>query len=164
MFFIDLAVPRDVDPLMGKLEGIFLYDIDDLQAVAATHLQERSREATDAESLIAAEVERFHLRRRAVNAAPAIIALQHQAEEIRQGEIRRAQTRLASLNDEQLAAVEALTRGLINKFLHPPMQALKQAARDNDQLRMDALCETWSLPTGNETAPQEATETTSSGE
>src|ERR1019366_6868111 len=60
MFFIDLALPRDVDPKMGELEGIFVYDIDDLQVVAAAHMVERSREASDAETLIAAEVERFH--------------------------------------------------------------------------------------------------------
>ena len=89
MFFIDIAVPRDVDPAMGKLEGIFVYDIDDLQQVAAAHMAERSREASDAEALIAGEVERFHERQRAVNAAPAIVALQRQAEEIRQAEIRR---------------------------------------------------------------------------
>jgi glutamyl-tRNA reductase len=146
MFFIDIAVPRDVDPAMGKLEGIFVYDIDDLQAVAAAHMVERSREATDAEALIAAEVERFHQRLLTVNVAPAIVALQQQAEEIRQTELRRAQARLASLNAEQLAAVEALTRGLVNKFLHPPMQALKQAARENDAARLESLCETWSLP------------------
>jgi len=146
MFFIDIAVPRDVDPAMGKLEGIFVYDIDDLQAVAAAHMVERSREATDAEALIAAEVERFHQRLLTVNVAPAIVALQQQAEEIRQAELRRAQARLASLNAEQLAAVEALTRGLVNKFLHPPMQALKQAARENDAARLESLCETWSLP------------------
>jgi glutamyl-tRNA reductase len=148
MFFIDIAVPRDVDPAMGKLEGIFVYDIDDLQAVAAAHMVERSREATDAEALIAAEVERFQQRMLTVNVAPAIVALQLQAEEIRQTEMRRAQARLASLNAEQLAAVEALTRGLVNKFLHPPMQALKQAARENDAARLESLCETWSLPAG----------------
>ncbi|MGB7984340.1 MAG: glutamyl-tRNA reductase [Terracidiphilus sp.] len=146
MFFIDIAVPRDVDPLMGKLEGIFVYDIDDLQAVAATHLSERSREAADAEALIAAEVEHFHQRQLTVNAAPAIVALQQQAEEIRQAELKRVQARLGSLNAEQIAAVEALTRGLVNKFLHPPMQALKQAARENDAARLEALCESWSLP------------------
>ncbi len=145
MFFIDIAVPRDVDPEMGKLEGIFVYDIDDLQQVAAAHMAERSREATDAEALIDGEVERFHQRLRTVNVAPAIVALQQQAEEIRQSEMRRAQTRLASLSTEQLAAVEALTRGLVNKFLHPPMQALKQAARENDEARLETLCETWSL-------------------
>jgi glutamyl-tRNA reductase len=146
MFFIDIAVPRDVDPAMGELEGIFVYDIDDLQAVAAAHRSERSREAAAAEALIEAEVERFHQHQLAVNVAPAIVALQHQAEEIRQAELRRAQARLGSLSAEQLAAVEALTRGLVNKFLHPPMQALKQAARENDAARLEALCETWSLP------------------
>jgi glutamyl-tRNA reductase len=148
MFFIDIAVPRDVDPEMGKLEGIFVYDIDDLQQVAAAHRSERSREATDAEALIAGEVERFHERQRTVNVAPAIVALQQQAEEIRQTELRRAQSRLGPLSTEQNAAVEALTRGLVNKFLHPPMQALKLAARENDATRLETLCETWSLPAG----------------
>jgi glutamyl-tRNA reductase len=158
MFFIDIAVPRDVDPAMGKLEGIFVYDIDDLQAVAAAHMVERSREATDAEALIAAEVERFQQRMLTVNVAPAIVALQQQAEEIRQAEMHRAQARLASLNAEQLAAVEALTRGLVNKFLHPPMQALKQAARENDAARLESLCETWSLPAGAQNSETEKAE------
>jgi glutamyl-tRNA reductase len=148
MFFIDIAVPRDVDPAMGDLEGIFVYDIDDLQAVAAAHLAERSRQASDAETLIASEVERFHQRQRTVNAAPAIVALQRQAEEIRQAELRRVHARLGGLSAEQIAAVEALTRGLVNKFLHPPMQALKQAAREGDQVRMDAVCEEWSVSAG----------------
>ena len=150
MFFIDIAVPRDVDPAMNKLEGIFVYDIDDLQQVAASHMAERSRQAGDAEALIAAEVERFHQRQRAVNVAPAIVTLQRKAEEIRVGELQRIHARLGTLTPEQLAAVEALTRGLVNKFLHPPMQAIKQAARENDETRLDALCEAWSLPTGNE--------------
>ena len=150
MFFIDIAVPRDVDPAMNKLEGIFVYDIDDLQQVAAAHMAERSRQAGDAEALIAAEVERFHQRQRTVNVAPAIVTLQRKAEEIRQAELQRIHARLGTLTPEQLAAVEALTRGLVNKFLHPPMQAIKQAARENDETRLDALCEAWSLPTGNE--------------
>ena len=163
MFFIDIAVPRDVDPAMNKLEGIFVYDIDDLQSVAASHMEQRAREARDAEALIADEVERFHVRQRTVNAAPAIVALQKQGEDIRQGELRRIQARLGNLTAEQAAAVEALTRGLVNKFLHPPMQALKQAARENDAARMDALCETWSLPAAApvrnaETGPQEVPE------
>jgi glutamyl-tRNA reductase len=153
MFFIDIAVPRDVDPATGKLEGIFVYDIDDLQQVAAAHMAERSREATDAEALIEGEVERFRQHQRTVNVAPAIVALQQQAEEIRQAELKRAQARLGSLSAEQFAAVEALTRGLVNKFLHPPMQALKQAARENDAARLEALCETWSLTTETKEQP-----------
>ncbi|MGD0295375.1 MAG: glutamyl-tRNA reductase [Terracidiphilus sp.] len=164
MFFIDIAVPRDVDPLMGELEGIFVYDIDDLQQVAVTHLSERSREAAAAEALIAAEVERFHQRQLTVNVAPAIVALQRQAEEIRQAELKRAQARMGPLSAEQIAAVEALTRGLVNKFLHPPMQALKQAARENDATRLEALCETWSLPANAENSATEKSQVSESSE
>jgi glutamyl-tRNA reductase len=153
MFFIDIAVPRDVDPEMNKLEGIFVYDIDDLQQVAAAHMEERSREASDAETLIASEVARFEQRQRTVNVAPAIVSLQAQAEEMRQAELHRFHARLSNLSDEQIAAVEALTRGLVNKFLHPPMQALKQAAREGDSARLDALCDTWALPTAGEREP-----------
>jgi glutamyl-tRNA reductase len=146
MFFIDIAVPRDVDPAMNDLDGIFVYDIDDLQQVAASHMAERTREATDAETLIAEEVNRFHQRLRTVTAAPAIVALQRRAEEIRQAELQRINARLTTLTPDQLAAVEALTRGLMNKFLHPPMQAIKQAAREGNSARLDALCEAWSVP------------------
>jgi len=145
MFFIDIAVPRDVDPKMNDLDGIFVYDIDDLQQVAAAHMEERSRQAVDAETLIAAEVERFHQRQRTVNVAPAIVALQRRAEEIRVNELQRIHARLGTLSPEQLAAVEALTRGLVNKFLHPPMQALKQAAREGDAIKLVAVCEEWSV-------------------
>jgi glutamyl-tRNA reductase len=145
MFFIDIAVPRDVDPAMNKLDGIFVYDIDDLQQVAASHMEERSRQAIDAETLIDAEVQRFHARQRTVNVAPAIVALQRKAEEIRVAELQRLHTKLGVLSPEQLEAIEVLTRGLVNKFLHPPMQALKQAAREGDSARLDAVCEEWSV-------------------
>ena len=154
MFFIDIAVPRDVDPEMNKLDGIFVYDIDDLQQVAAVHMEERSREALDAEALIAHEVNRFEQRQRTVNVAPAIVALQRKAEEIRLAEVERIHARLGSLTAEQAAAVEALTRGLINKFLHSPMQAIKQAAREGDSARLDVLCEAWSIAREPEAAPE----------
>jgi glutamyl-tRNA reductase len=153
MFFIDIAVPRDVDPAMGKLEGVFVYDIDDLQAVAAAHMEERTRVASDAETLIAREVERFQQRQRTVNVAPAIVALQQQAEETRKAELRKIQSKLSSMTPDQVAAVEALTRGLVNKFLHPPMQALKQAAREGNSARVDALCDAWSVSVGGEAVP-----------
>jgi glutamyl-tRNA reductase len=145
MFFIDIAVPRDVDPEMNKLDGIFVYDIDDLQQVAAAHMEERSRQAVDAEALVEAEVERFNQRQRAVNVAPAIVAMQKQAEEIRVAELARIHARLGTLTPEQRAAVEALTHGMVNKFLHPHMQAIKKAAREGDSARLDALCDAWSV-------------------
>ncbi len=162
MFFIDIAVPRDVDPKLNDLDGIFVYDIDDLQQVAASHMQQRSRQAVDAESLIAAEVERFHQKQRTVNVAPAIVALQKRAEEIRQSELARMSAKLGTLTAEQKAVVEALTRGLVNKFLHPPMQALKQAAREGDAVRLEAVCNEWSVPAG--TALEDVSESLSSNE
>jgi len=145
MFFIDIALPRDVEPEINNLEGIFLYDIDDLQAVAASHMEERSREAADAEALIAVEVERYQQKQKTVNIAPMIVGLQHRAEDLRQAELKRAQARLGSLTPEQMAAVEAMSRSLVNKFLHPTMQALKQAARESDVARIEGIRETWSL-------------------
>ncbi len=163
MFFIDIAVPRDVDPEMNKLDGIFVYDIDDLQQVATAHMEARSREAIDAEALIAQEVEHFEQRQRTVNVAPAIVALQRRAEAIRQGELDRIQPRLGSLTPEQAAAVEALTRGLVNKFLHPSMQAIKQAAREGDSVRLDALCDAWSVSREPEPAPDPVEKTSAPG-
>ncbi|MHB1022181.1 MAG: glutamyl-tRNA reductase [Acidobacteriaceae bacterium] len=133
MFFIDIAVPRDVDPEMNRLEGIFLYDIDDLQSVAANHLAERSIEAQQAEKIVAREVERYHEQLQTLDAVPTIVALQKALEEIRQTELRRVQGRLAGLTEEQQAAVDALTRGLLNKFLHAPLTGLKCAAREGDR-------------------------------
>jgi glutamyl-tRNA reductase len=80
------------------------------------------------------------------------------AEEIRVAEIQRIHNRLGTLSAEQLAAVEALTRGLVNKFLHSPMQALKQAARDGDESRLEALCDEWSVSPTASTEAQPADE------
>ena len=164
MFFIDIAVPRDVDPELNRLEGIFLYDIDDLQSVASAHMAERTREAADAEAMIAIEVERYDLKRRTVNVAPVIVSLQQRAEELRQGELRRVQARLGPLSREQAAAVEAMSRGLVNKLLHPPMQALKQAARDGDIRRIEEIRETWSLPLDLGAVESASSESTSAPE
>lgn len=139
MFFIDIAVPRDVDPRMNRIEGIFVYDIDDLQSVAASHMAERSREAEHAESIVASEVDRYHEKLQTLNVVPAILGIQQSAEGIRQLEIQRAHARLKSLTPEQFAAVEALTRGMMNKFLHLPLQALKTAAREGDIATVGAI-------------------------
>lgn len=156
MFFIDIAVPRDVDPEMNRLEGIFLYDIDDLQSVAAAHLADRTREAADAEAVIAAEVERYHRKLRTVRVGPAIQSLQQRAEVVRQAELDRVRGRLTGLTADQLAAVEALSRGLVNKLLHPPMQALKQAAQEGDAARVVAIEETFGVRGESETSTAKA--------
>lgn len=133
MFFIDIAVPRDVDPRMNEVEGCFVYDIDDLQQVAVANLADRSREAAAAESIISQEVDKYQQRLQSRGAAPAIIALQQNAEAIREAEMARAGKRLASLTPEQLQAVEALTRSLTAKLLHPQMEALRESARSTQR-------------------------------
>jgi glutamyl-tRNA reductase len=133
MFFIDIAVPRDVDPRMNEVEGCFVYDIDDLQQVAAANLADRSREAQAAETIVSREVDKYEQRLQSRDAAPAIVALQQQAEELRQAELARSQSRLAGLTPQQREAVEALTRSLTAKLLHPQLTALREATRVKDR-------------------------------
>ncbi len=131
MFFIDIAVPRDVDPRLNEIDGCFVYDIDDLQQVAQSNLADRSREAEQAESIIAQEVLSFERRVHSREAVPAIIALQQQAERTRQAELTRAAKSLSTLTPAQRAAVEALTRSLTNKLLHPRLVALRPPAKND---------------------------------
>ena len=126
MFFIDIAVPRDVDPKMNEVEGCFVYDIDDLQQVAAANLSDRTREAEAAEQIIADEVTRYQQRVKELDAVPAILALQANAEQMRQAELARNAKALAGLTPEQAAAVEAMTKALTNKLLHPQLVALRK--------------------------------------
>jgi glutamyl-tRNA reductase len=132
MFFIDIAVPRDVDPEMNKVDGIFVYDIDDLQHAVASHVADRQKEAELADNIINVEVERFHARLQALEVVPTIVSLQDHLETIRQAEIDRVRGRLGSLSPEQELAVDALTRGIVNKIMHTPISTLKTAARESE--------------------------------
>jgi glutamyl-tRNA reductase len=155
MFFIDIAVPRDVDPEVNKLDGIFLYDIDDLQSVAGSHLKERGKEAELAEAMILAEVNKYQRRMHALNIGPEIVHLQQSAEQIRRGEMRRLGGRLHGLSPEQQAAVEALTKGLVNKFLHQPLQAIKAAASDGNVAAVEAIREAFGVKASAETEAED---------
>jgi glutamyl-tRNA reductase len=132
MFFIDIAVPRDVDPEMNKLDGIFVYDIDDLQQGVATHVADRSKEAERADEIIASEVEKFHARLQTLDVVPTIVSLQDHLETIRQAEIDRVRGRLGQLSPEQELAIEKLTHGIVNKIMHTPISTLKTAARESE--------------------------------
>lgn len=139
MFFIDIAVPRDVDPRMNEVEGCFVYDIDDLQQVAQTNQADRNREAQAAEAIITAEVARYQQRVQSLDAVPAIRQLQAYAEDLRLSELARVEPKLADLTPEQRAAVEALTRSLTNKFLHHPLTSIRAAAEQGDTEAMGRL-------------------------
>jgi glutamyl-tRNA reductase len=132
MFFIDIAVPRDVDPSMNEVEGCFVYDIDDLQQVAAANLADRSREAEAAETIVSREVDKYQQRLQSRDAIPAILALQQNAEAIREAELKRAASKLTSLTPDQQAAIEALTRSLTAKLLHPQLVALRRSMQNAD--------------------------------
>ncbi len=132
MFFIDIAVPRDVDPEMNKLDGIFVYDIDDLQQAVASHVADRRQEAERAETIIEAEVERFQSRLQTMEVVPTIVSLQDHLETIRQAEIDRVRGRLGPISPEQELAIDALTRGIVNKIMHTPIRTLKTAARESE--------------------------------
>ncbi|HXJ96085.1 MAG TPA: glutamyl-tRNA reductase [Terriglobia bacterium] len=128
MFFVDIAVPRDIDPAVNELDNAFVYDIDDLEQVVAANRKQREREAVWAEEIVEEEVERTLRRLAAKELAPTIVALEQRLEGIRTAEIERFRGRLATLNAEQLEAVEALTRGMLSKILHGPLTEMKSAA------------------------------------
>ncbi len=131
MFFIDIAVPRDVDPRMNEVEGCFVYDIDDLQQVASANLADRSREAEAAETIVSREVDKYQERLQSRGSVPAILALQQNAEAIREAELARAAKRLADLTPAQRETVESLTRSLTAKLLHPQLTALRRATPED---------------------------------
>ena len=126
---LDLAVPRDVEPAVGQLENVFLYDIDDLQAVAAHAAAERHHEVPAAERIVTDEVERFWAWYGGLAALPVLKEFRGRLDDMRAAELERALKRLAHLSPEDRAQVEQFSHALLNKFLHHPTIALKQAAQ-----------------------------------
>jgi glutamyl-tRNA reductase len=132
LLFIDLAVPRDLDPAIHQLDGCYLYDIDDLQAIVAETLAGRRGEAERAESIVSAEAEKFHEWQASLEIVPAIASLRAHAEEIREQELAKAEGVLGRLDESQRRAVESMTAQIVNKLLHLPTVRLKQAAAAAD--------------------------------
>jgi glutamyl-tRNA reductase len=127
LFLIDLAVPRDLDPGIHELDGCYLYDIDDLEAVVADTLVGRRREAKRAEAIVAGEADKFRAWQASLDVVPAITSLRARAEQIRDAELRRAK-----LNDAERRAAESVTAAVLNKLLHLPTIRMKQAAAAAD--------------------------------
>jgi glutamyl-tRNA reductase len=160
MFFIDIAVPRDVDPEMNKLDGIFVYDIDDLQQAASESIADRRKEAQRAEEIVETEVERFQTRLQTLEVVPTIVSFQDHIEAIRQAEIDRVRGRLGRLSPEQELAIETLTRGIVNKIMHTPIRALKTAAKDSEATTLiDVFRRIFNLQERKLSRPDEDSET-----
>jgi glutamyl-tRNA reductase len=132
LLLVDLAVPRDVDPAIGQLDGCYLYDIDDLEQIVVETLSLRRREAERAEAIVAAEAEKFHEWHASLDVVPAIASLRARAEEIREAELQKAESLLGRLDESQRRAVEAVTAQIVNKLLHLPTVRMKQAAAAAD--------------------------------
>ena len=146
MFLIDIAVPRNIEPQVNEIDNIFLYDIDDLQEVVDANLRERFKEAERAEELVAQEVERMMARLKVQEVAPTIVSLQGQLEEIRAAEVERVRRKLGPLTPEQQEALEALTRGIVNKIAHGPISELRrQAGRPDGVHIIDAIRQVFHL-------------------
>jgi glutamyl-tRNA reductase len=129
LFFIDIAVPRDVEPGVESLGDVYRYDIDDLKSVVDANIRERLREAQRAEVLVEREVAKFRARLGDVEVIPTIVSLRERLEEIRAGELRRALARVPDASPETRAALEALSTGIVNKILHAPITKLRESSR-----------------------------------
>ena len=125
---LDVAVPRDVEPAVGRLENVFLYDIDDLQTVAAQATAERRKEIPAAEHIVTEEVDRFWTWYGGLAVVPVLKEFRGRLDQVRAQELERALKRLAHLAPEDRAQIEQFSHALLNKFLHQPTIALKQAA------------------------------------
>lgn len=125
---LDIALPRDVDPTVGALDNVFLYDLDDLRAVVAANLQRREAELPSAEELIAGEVEKYWSWLAGLAAVPVLTRFRSEMERMREEELAQAMRKLADLTPAQREAVEHLSRSLMNKFLHEPSVRLRAAA------------------------------------
>jgi glutamyl-tRNA reductase len=126
LFLIDIAVPRDVDPRVGEMDNVFLYDVDDLQKVAAENLALRRREADAAERIVEAEVGEFEAWRRTLNLTPTIASLRERFRTIVRAELERTLPRLPSLTEREQKSLDAMAEAIVNKLLHQPLTQLKR--------------------------------------
>jgi glutamyl-tRNA reductase len=139
LFFIDIAVPRDVEPGVNDLDNVFCYGLDDLRQVVEANLRERLREAQKAEVLVEREVGKLLSRIQDLEVAPMIVSLREKVEVIRQGEVAKALARLPDASPETRAAIEALSSAIVNKILHVPTVKLRESFRSGRSRRWTVL-------------------------
>ena len=152
IFFVDIAVPRDIDPAVNEIEGCYLYDVDDLERVVEESVAGRREEAVRAEAIVSEEAQRFRDWQLSLDVVPAIASLRALAESIREDELARAEGRLGSLSPSQRRAVESLTAQIVNKLLHPPTVRMKEAAAAADGvLYADAIRHLFALEDADST-------------
>ncbi len=132
VFIVDIAVPRNVEPSVNEIDNVFLYDIDDLQKVVDRNLRGRAEAAEHAARIIEEEVQWLESRMREREVSPAIVSLQGKLEEVRAAELERYRTKLGPLSTTQEEALEAMTRGIINKIAHGAISELRRQGAQGD--------------------------------
>ncbi len=144
LLFIDIAVPRDIDPAVAEVEGVHLLDIDDIEAVTASGLNGRHQEVERVAAIIEEEVSAFLNWWASLDVVPVIVALRERAEAIRRQEVERTLGRLPDLDDESRQRIEAMTAAIVKKMLNRPIARLKDGA--DKGLYMEALEDLFDLP------------------
>jgi glutamyl-tRNA reductase len=154
MFFIDIAVPRDIDPKVNDVENVYLYTVDDLNGVVATNLEQRKIEAAKAEAIVEQEIGQFFKWLSSLEVTPTIVALRTRFDEIRRAELAKTLAGWKNLPPDAEKKLDALTNAFMNKLLHQPTSVLKRTEQGNrNDLYVDALRNLFDLDTG---APQES--------
>jgi glutamyl-tRNA reductase len=141
VFLIDIAVPRDIDPEVRKVPGVFLYDIDDLERVVAYNLSERRAAAADAEKIVLREAQQFRQKLVAERVVPTIVALRRRLEDIRRSEMDRFHETAGALSANEEQAVEALTAEIVSRIANQLARNLKQIPGRSEQREMAAAVE-----------------------
>ena len=124
--FIDISVPRNIDPEVGNVPNVFLFDIDDLESVISSNIREREREAERAELIVQSEVMQFQQSLRLMDVGPTIGALREKLQNVARAEMERQRTRLGPLTRQQEDAIEALLISTVNKISHPVLNQMRR--------------------------------------
>src|SRR5262249_6360 len=145
LFLVDLAVPRDVEPSVHSLDGVYAYDVDDIQQGVTETAAARAAAGERGEALVSEEVSRFQRQRAVREQVPVLAQLRARAEQIRKAELERALGNLPSpLTAEQARVVEAMTAAIVNKMLHQPTARLR-AVQPGETDLADAAAELFGL-------------------
>jgi glutamyl-tRNA reductase len=154
LFLIDIAVPRNVDPRVGEMENVFLYDVDDLQKVAHENLAARKREAEAAERIVELEAKQFEEWRRTLDLKPLIVGLRTHVRAVLAAELERTLPRLSGDAAKDRASLERMLDAATNKLLHQPLTELKKAGEAGDGATLDAVRKLFPLEDPSSAAPE----------
>ena len=158
MFFIDIAVPRDIDPEINKLHGTFCYDIDDLQTIVSQNQEERKKQSIKAEEIIEEELSKLEIWFRSLSAVPTIRSLRKSFHSTAEEELQKVFRRIKNLPESERKEIEQFVHRLVNKLLHDPSRNLKQLAQEEDShLHMESIAKLFDLspaPLGKTTQQQ----------